>query len=168
MSKPTTDNQSKHKNDESISMLEKLSLPLLKQKMGAFANMVNVIAEGIFIVNGQGVIEIVNPLAANFFGAPQESLVGQKLFHLLQDRYREQYEYLFLNWQHATELPVNHGPKEVLLNRMDGTWLEADLSISCLPQSLTDTGVLMVGLLHNLTKHKVQYSGLRRLASTDH
>jgi diguanylate cyclase (GGDEF)-like protein/PAS domain S-box-containing protein len=168
MSKPNTDNQSKHINDETIALLEKLSVPLLNQKMGAFVNMVNVIAEGIFIVNAQGIIEVINPLAARFFGAPQESLVGQKWFHFLHDRYREQYEYLFLHWQDNHDLPLNHGPKEILLHRPDGTWLEADLSVSCLPASLTDSTALFVGVLHNLTKHKAEYSELRRLASTDH
>lgn len=149
-------------------MLERLSVPLLNQKMSTFANIFDVIAEAIFIVNAQGVIEMINPLAAKFFGAPQGTLVGQNCFHFLHERYREHYEYLFLNWQNATELPVNHGPKEVLINRIDGTWLEADLSISCLPQSLTGTTPLMVGVMHNLTKHKAQYSELRRLARTDH
>lgn len=168
MSKPNADKHNKHTNDDTISMLQKLSIPLLNQKMGAFANMVNVIAEGIFIVNAQGVIEMINPLAAKFFGAPQEALVGQKWFHFLHDRYREQYEYLFLNWQDNRDMPLNHGPKEILLNRPDSTWLEADLSVSCLPASLTDSTPLYVGVLHDLTKHKAEYSELRKLASTDH
>jgi len=65
-------------------------------------------------------------------------------------------------------MPLNHGPKEVLLNRSDSTWLEVDLSVSCLPASLTTTTPLFVGVLHNLTKHKAEYSELRKLASTDH
>ncbi|MFQ3199235.1 MAG: diguanylate cyclase (GGDEF)-like protein/PAS domain S-box-containing protein [Paraglaciecola sp.] len=166
MSKLNTDI---HKNNESISMLEKLSIPLANKKMGTFTGMVDVIAEGIFIVNGQGVIEFINPLAAKFFGAPKESLVGQKFFHFLHSRYRDQYESVFVKQQGNHQLPVNDGPKEVLIDRKDGTWLEADLSVSCLPQLLTGTrSTLMIGVLHNLTKHKAEYSELRRLASTDH
>ncbi|ABG38928.1 diguanylate cyclase with PAS/PAC sensor [Paraglaciecola sp. T6c] len=161
-------NQPKNKNVNSSSLLEALSLPLLNEKMHAFSKMVNVIAEAIFIVNGDGVIEVINPLAAKFFGAPQEALIGQKWFQFLHERYREQYEYLFINWNKTSGLPLNHGPKEVLINRHDNTWLEADLSVSCLPTSLTASTPLFVGVMHNLTKHKSEYSELRRLASTDH
>ena len=126
------------------------------------------IAEGIFIVNAKGVIEFINPIAAKFFGHSQDNLAGQLWFHFLHDRYREHYEYIFLNWQDNNKLPLNHGPKEVLLNRADGTWLEADLSISCLPESLTENEPLFVGVIHNLTTHKAEYSELRRQASTDH
>jgi PAS domain S-box-containing protein len=167
MSKSDTDKHSNHKNHENLAMFEGLSVPLLNKKMSAFASMVNVIAEGIFIVNAQGVIEIINPLAAQYFGAPQESIVGQKWFYFLHEGYRKNYQDLCLSLQDATELPVNHGPKEVLFKRVDGTWLEADLSISCLPRSLTGTTPLMIGVLHDLTKHKAEYSELRKLARAD-
>ncbi|MFT4937695.1 MAG: diguanylate cyclase (GGDEF)-like protein/PAS domain S-box-containing protein [Paraglaciecola sp.] len=168
MSKSNAYKVTNQKNDNTISMLEKLSVSLLNEKMGAFVNMVNVIAEGIFIVNAEGVIEMINPIAAKFFGAPQKALVGQKWFYFLHDRYREQYEYLFLNWKDNHDMPLNHGPKEILLKRLDSTWLEADVSVSCLPASLTASTPLFVGVLHNLTKHKAEYNELRKLASTDH
>jgi diguanylate cyclase (GGDEF)-like protein/PAS domain S-box-containing protein len=150
------------------TIVERFSIPLSNARMGSFINMINVIAEGIFVVNADGVIEVINPIAAKFFGSSQDALIGQKWFHYLHDRYREQYEYIFLNWKDNNKLPLNHGPKEVLLNRADGTWLEADLSISCLPASLTENAPLFVGVIHNLTTHKAEYSELRRQASTDH
>jgi PAS domain S-box-containing protein len=167
MSNFNADKHSNHKNNEPIAVLEKLKVPLLNKKMSAFTNMINVISEGIFIVNAEGVIEMINPLAATFFGAPQGSLIGQKWFHFLHEGYRKDYQNLFLNWQDATELPGNNGPTEVLITRMDGTWLEADLSISCLPRAFTGSTPLMVGVLHNLSKHKAEYSEVRRLARSD-
>lgn len=155
-------------HSEHRSIVERFSIPLSNAKMGSFINMINVIAEGIFVINADGIIEVINPIAAKYFGSSQEALVGKKWFHFLHDRYREQYEYIFLNWKDNTTLPLNHGPKEVLLNRSDGTWLEADLSISCLPESLTANAPLFVGVIHNLTAHKAEYSELRRQASTDH
>lgn len=160
--------QSKSQQINTLAMLERLSAPLLNEKLSTFVNMVDVIAEAIFIVNADGVIEMINPVAAKFFGAPQDTLIGQKWFHFLNDRYREQYEFIFLNWKNDQQLPLNHGPKEVLLNRADGTLLEADLSVSALPASLTDACPLFIGVLHNLSKHKAEYSELRRQASTDH
>ena len=153
---------------DSCSIIEKFSIPLSNEKMGAFVNMINVIAEGIFVVNANGVIEVINPMAAKFFGSSQEALVGQRWFNFLHDRHREQYEYIFLNWKDNKKQPLSHGPKEVLLTRADSSWLEADLSISCLPESLTEGSPMFVGVLHNLTQHKAEYSELRRQASTDH
>jgi PAS domain S-box-containing protein len=167
MSNFNADKHSNHKNNEPIAVLEKLKVPLLNKKMSAFTNMINVISEGIFIVNAEGVIEMINPLAATFFGAPQGSLIGQKWFHFLHEGYRKDYENLFINWQDVTKPRGNHGPEEVLINRIDGSWLEADLSISCLPHSLTGSTPLMIGVLHNLAKHKAEYTELRRLARSD-
>jgi diguanylate cyclase (GGDEF)-like protein/PAS domain S-box-containing protein len=154
--------------DDNKNIIDRFSIPLSNAKMGPLISMINVIAEGIFIVNAKGVIEFINPIAAKFFGHSQDALAGQLWFHFLHDRYREHYEYIFLHWQDNNKLPLNHGPKEVLLNRADGTWLEADLSISCLPESLTENEPLFVGVIHNLTTHKAEYSELRRQASTDH
>ena len=163
-------NSNKHneKNAKSPSLLDTFSLPLVNEKMNAFSRMANVIAEAIFIVNDEGIIEMINPLAAKFFGAPQEALIGQKWFTFLHERYREQYEYLFLNWNQNIDLPLSHGPKEVLVERTDRTWLEVDLSVSCLPASITESSPFYVGVMHSLTKHKSEYGELRRLASTDH
>jgi diguanylate cyclase (GGDEF)-like protein/PAS domain S-box-containing protein len=167
----TPANNSRQENSHNLdsrSVIEKFSISLSNEKMGPFINMINVIAEGIFVVNADGVIEVINPMAAKFFGDSQDALVGQRWFHFLHDRHREQYEYIFLNWKDNKNQPLSHGPKEVLLTRADSTWLEADLSISCLPGSLTQGSPMFVGVLHNLTAHKAEYSELRKQASTDH
>jgi diguanylate cyclase (GGDEF)-like protein/PAS domain S-box-containing protein len=153
---------------DSLSVIDKFSIALSNKEMGSFVNMINVIPEGIFVVNADGIIEVINPIAAKFFGNSQEALVGQRWFHFLHGRHREQYEYIFLNWKDNRKQPLSHGPKEVLLSRADSSWLEADLSISCLPETLTEGNPMFVGVLHNLSEHKAEYSELRRQASTDH
>jgi diguanylate cyclase (GGDEF)-like protein/PAS domain S-box-containing protein len=149
-------------------VIDKFSIALSNKEMGSFVNMISVIPEGIFVVNADGIIEVINPIAAKFFGNSQEALVGQRWFHFLHGRHREQYEYIFLNWKDNRKQPLSHGPKEVLLSRADSSWLEADLSISCLPETLTEGNPMFVGVLHNLSEHKAEYSELRRQASTDH
>jgi diguanylate cyclase (GGDEF)-like protein/PAS domain S-box-containing protein len=156
-----------HKPD-SLSVIDKFSIALSNKEMGSFVNMISVIPEGIFVVNADGIIEVINPIAAKFFGNSQEALIGQRWFHFLHGRHREQYEYIFLNWKDNRKQPLSHGPKEVLLSRADSSWLEADLSISCLPETLTEGNPMFVGVLHNLSEHKAEYSELRRQASTDH
>jgi diguanylate cyclase (GGDEF)-like protein/PAS domain S-box-containing protein len=168
MSNLNNNKQLKQQCEHHNSVIERFSIPLSNAKIGSFISMINVIAEGIFVVNADGVIEVINPMAAKFFGGSQDVIVGQRWFNFLHDRYREQYEYIFLNWKDNKKQSLNHGPKEVLLTRADGTWLEADLSISRLPETLTSGNAMFVGVLHNLTEHKAEYSELRRQASTDH
>jgi PAS domain-containing protein len=38
--------------------------------------MINIIAEGIFVVNADGVIEVIKPMAAKFFGSSQDAVVS--------------------------------------------------------------------------------------------
>jgi PAS domain S-box-containing protein len=149
------------------SVIEKFFISLSNEKFGAFIDMTNVIAEGVFVVNADDVIEVINSMAAKFFGNSQDALVGQRWFQFLHERQREQYEYIFLNWKNNKKHSLSHSPKEVLLTRADSTWLEADLSISCLPRLLAECSTMFVGVLHNLTD-KVEYSELRRLTNTDH
>jgi diguanylate cyclase (GGDEF)-like protein/PAS domain S-box-containing protein len=164
----TKDSISGAPRSEEISFVSKLTSALVNPKMSSFINMIDVLAEGIFIVDEDGIIQVINPIAAKFLGNAQHNIVYQKWFHFLHDRYREQYQYLFLHWKDNATLPLHHGPKEVLLSRADGSWLEADVSLSCLPTSLTDGKRLVAGVIHNLTKHKAEYSELRRQACTDH
>lgn len=150
-------------------LLKALSKPMYDEKISSIVKMINFIAEGIFVVNQQGVIEALNPLAAKFFGDSKENLIGQKWFSYLHESSREDYEFIFANWGKSNSTGnFNHGPKEVLITRSDKTWLEADLSLSSLSGLSSETGNLIVGVIHNLTEHKKEYSELRRQACTDH
>lgn len=153
---------------EQVTLLKAFSITSPNKKVSAILNMINFIAEAIFVVNEQGVIEAMNPLAAQFFGGQRDCLIGERWFTLLDDRHQEEYEYLFATWAKSDETLLNNGPKEVLLKRVDRSSLEADLSLSALPGLSADSGKLIVGVLHNLTKHKREYSELRRQACTDH
>ncbi|MEP2652526.1 MAG: diguanylate cyclase [Paraglaciecola sp.] len=168
MSMPKNKSTKNDADTDMFSVADKFSIPLITGKMNSFIEMINVISEGIFLINADGIIDMTNPMAAKFFGDSNENLVGESWFKFLHDRYREQYEYIFMNWKDNRNSTLNHGPKEVLLTRSDSTWLEADLSISLLPESLTGSNTIFIGVLHNLTKHKEEYSQLRKQASTDH
>ncbi|MGJ8680175.1 diguanylate cyclase [Paraglaciecola sp.] len=162
------------KNNNNLSnkqhlLFQTLSKPIYNKNISSILNMINFIAEGIFVINQQGVIEALNPLAAKFFGDSKENLIGHNWFSYLHDGCREDYEYILSTWsQNKSNGYVNNGPKEVLITRADGTWLEADLSLSSLAGLCSATGNLIVGVLHNLTEHKKEYGELKRKAYTDH
>ncbi|MDN3640280.1 diguanylate cyclase [Simiduia curdlanivorans] len=123
----------------------------------------NHVTEAILMVNASGVIEMINPAGAQLIGAPREALIGQTWTRHLSRPYKAEYEALFADWRKSKESQLNHGPKEVLFKRMDGEFIECDLSWSCLPGEKP----MFIGIIHNLTTHKAEYRELRRLARTD-
>jgi diguanylate cyclase (GGDEF)-like protein/PAS domain S-box-containing protein len=123
--------------------------------------------EPMFLVNKHGIIEAINPEGAKLFGAPKITLIGQKLSQYFCSDARNEYEGLFQGWRETLETQLNHGPKEVLLKRSDGTDLDVDLSLSCIPKSAHNDESVFIGVMHNLSSHKAEYKELRRLARTD-
>lgn len=138
------------------------------EQLSTLSTMINFVTEAVFAVNGEGVIEMINPVAAQFFGSTREELIGKKWYQFLSEKFREEYEYLFTNIRNTEDFPLNHGPKEVIVNRADGSTMETDLSLSCLPYLKSHANQLFIGVMHNLTTHKAEYNELRRLARTDH
>ncbi|UJF21644.1 sensor domain-containing diguanylate cyclase [Shewanella sp. OMA3-2] len=127
--------------------------------------LMNAISEAIFVVNDEGVIEMINQHAAKLFGAPKELLIGQKWTNFVNSAYQEEYQDLFVHWR-ETFTPFNHGPKEIVLQRVDSSLVDADLSLSCLPVG-EHAKPLIIGVMHNLTSHKEKFAELTRLANTD-
>ncbi|WP_102795332.1 sensor domain-containing diguanylate cyclase [Bowmanella denitrificans] len=128
---------------------------------------VNAIAEAVFVINNQGVIEMLNPQMASVLAQPKQNLIGQKWHHLLHENYRSQYQQLTNSWQGRNTLPITHGPAEVVLNRATGGCIEIDLSLSVLPTEICAGERLILGVVHNLSHYKAQYQALRKQAYTD-
>lgn len=133
----------------------------------SISNMINFISEGIFAIDRKGVIEMINPAAANMFGQNRDMLIGKSLLEFLGANQQEEYAALFERLLSRDNQVINHGPKEIKLVREDGTCLEADLSLSSLPESFITDRKLIIGVMHDLTSHKAEYGKLKRLARTD-
>ncbi|WP_434938980.1 diguanylate cyclase domain-containing protein [Shewanella sp. HL-SH8] len=134
-------------------------------QLSSLGFLMNAISEAIFVVNDEGVIEMINQHAAKLFGSPKELLIGQKWTNFVNSAYQEEYQELFAHWR-ETFTPFNHGPKEIVLQRSDSSLVNADISLSCLPVG-ENAKPLIVGVMHNLTSHKEKFEELTRLANTD-
>lgn len=136
--------------------------------VGAISTLMNAMVEGMFVVSISGHIKMINPAAAKLFGGKVEQLQGQLWFEYLNENFREEYRSLFSHLQGNAESLIAHGPKEVLLNQVNGTLLAADLSFSGVTTNAPESEPLYIGVLHDLTSHKAEYGKLKRLARTDH
>ncbi|WP_180237246.1 sensor domain-containing diguanylate cyclase [Lacimicrobium alkaliphilum] len=140
----------------------------LLSESGSLATMINFMSEGIVILNASGIIEMVNPVAATLFGDSRASLLGCNLLSMMSETYAEEYRILFNEIRNDNGLKLSHGPKEVAFCRNNRNLLEADMSLSSLPDIFSFDGVYLLGVIHDLTVHKAEYGRLKRLARTDH
>jgi diguanylate cyclase (GGDEF)-like protein/PAS domain S-box-containing protein len=140
---------------------------LNNQFLNTLANVINHVNEAIFIINEDGVFEMLNPMAVKLFGASRESLLGQYWCDFLGNQCKDEYISLLLQWKKRQGRQRNHGPKEIVIHRADSLMLDVDLSLSYLPIEQTGHSPMYIGVMHNLTTHKAEYQALRRQARTD-
>lgn len=123
----------------------------------------NHVSEAILTMDLEGRIELVNPVAAHLLGVSANEMVGRPWWNFLSRSYREEYRAIFSDWRADPANLPHYGPKEALLTRKDGTFVEVDLSLSGIPSATPK----IIVVLHDLTTHKAEYRELRRLARTD-
>ena len=140
---------------------------LNNQFLNTLANVINHVNEAIFVINQDGIFEMLNPMAIKLFGASRETLLGQHWCDFLGNQSKDEYLSLLLQWKKRQDQISNHGPKEVVVHRADSLMLDVDLSLSYLPVEQTGHSPMYIGVMHNLTNHKAEYQALRRQARTD-
>jgi diguanylate cyclase (GGDEF)-like protein len=99
---------------------------------------------------------------------PLEEIVGKKWQFFLQEQYRDDYNYMFKSWKNNYQTPLNHGPKEAKIIQDNGSFLDVELSISCLPPSISANTPLFICIMHDISKHIKKYKELETSAKLDH
>ncbi|MFC3120279.1 sensor domain-containing diguanylate cyclase [Agaribacter flavus] len=136
--------------------------------LSALYQIINVLAVGVFIVDENGQVTVANAHTAKIVGSSKEELLGKQWCEVLNDCHRDEYKQLFNTLKHDASKKLSHGPKEVVINRKDGKFSYADLSISRLPQTMVNAQSMFIGVLHDLSSHHAKYMKLKRLSRTDH
>ncbi|MBC3907644.1 MULTISPECIES: diguanylate cyclase domain-containing protein [Undibacterium] len=126
---------------------------------------VNNMAEGLLIIEADGRIQSSNPAADYLFGYAPDQLQGHSIFDLLDTAASQEYHHYFSRIASdgsGMQIP-QHGSREVQIKHHSGAMLNVDLSI--MPMFVRQP--LFVGLLHDITRHKLSEHALRREASMD-
>ncbi len=126
---------------------------------------VNNMAEGLLLINTDGIIRSANPAAYNLLGYAPGQLVDLNLIELLTEPFNIEYAgYFSYESNPAGRLnALRHGPQEVVLRGPSGNAVCLDLTMSKIFAEET----LYVGLLHDISAHKQSHDELLRIASTD-
>ena len=111
----------------------------------------NTITDGVMVIDGAGIICLLNPAAERLFGYPCSELLGKNISLLMPSPYSEQHD-AYLNAYLATGVKKIIGiGREVRGLRKNGSSFPLYLSVGELQEK---SQRLFVGILHDLTRQK--------------
>ncbi len=124
---------------------------------------VNNMAEGLLIIEADGRIQFTNPACDKYLGYPAHELAGKTIADLLNPMVAQEYLDYFERYAAAPETAHNHGTREVIIRHRQGSSVCMDLTLT--PMYLREP--LFIGLLHDITHHKLSEDALQRAAMVD-
>lgn len=107
---------------------------------------VNTVVDGILTTDERGVIESVNPAAADVFGYRPEALIGRNIRMLIPDPYQREYD----NYVRSEEKAIGPG-REIVGQREDGSTFPMELAIS---EMAVAGRRMFTGVVRDITKRR--------------
>ncbi len=120
-------------------------------------------AEGLLIIEANGRIQFTNPACDQHLGYGAEELAGSHIADLLNPLVAQEYLEYFARYAANPETAHSHGTREVIIRHKHGTSVCMDLTLT--PMFLRQP--LFIGLLHDITHHKLSEDALQRAAMVD-
>jgi two-component system cell cycle response regulator len=124
---------------------------------------VNSMAEGLLIIEPDGRVQFTNPACDQYLGYAPGELAGKTIFDLLNSHVAQEYLDYFGRYAANPETANSHGTREVIIRHKFGTSVCMDLTLT--PMFMRQP--LFIGLLHDITHHKMSEDALQRAAMVD-
>ncbi|GGB82497.1 diguanylate cyclase domain-containing protein [Pseudoduganella buxea] len=124
---------------------------------------VNSMAEGLLIIEANGRIQFTNPACDGYLGYAPEELAGRHIADLLNPLVAQEYLDYFARYAASPDTAHSHGTREVIIRHKQGKSVCMDLTLT--PMFLRQP--LFIGLLHDITHHKLSEDALQRAAMVD-
>ena len=124
---------------------------------------VNSMAEGLLIIEPDGSIQFTNPACDKYLGYAPGELATKTVFDLLNPLVAQEYLDYFGRYAANPETAHSHGTREVIIRHKFGTSVCMDLTLT--PMYMRQP--LFIGLLHDITHHKMSEDALQRAAMVD-
>jgi diguanylate cyclase (GGDEF)-like protein/PAS domain S-box-containing protein len=124
---------------------------------------VNNMAEGLLIIEANGRIQFTNPACDQHLGYMAHELAGKSISDLLNPLVANEYLEYFSRYAANPETAHSHGTREVIIRHRTGKSVCMDLTLT--PMYLRQP--LFIGLLHDITHHKLSEDALQRAAMID-
>jgi two-component system sensor kinase FixL len=128
-----------------------------------FQALLSAAVDGIIVIDGQGLIQIINPACEKLFGYRPEEVIGRNVHMLMPSPYREQHDD-YLRHYHATgERRIIGIGREVTGQRKDGSTFPMYLSVG---QAKADGEDIYVGIVRDLTDRVEREARLASILDT--
>jgi len=124
---------------------------------------VNNMAEGLMIIEANGRIQFTNPACDGYLGYDAHELAGKYISEMLNPLVAQEYLEYFARYAANPETAHSHGTREVIIRHKLGSSVCMDLTLT--PMFLRQP--LFIGLLHDITHHKLSEDALQRAAMVD-
>jgi len=111
----------------------------------------NTVIDGIITINRQGLIESINPAAANMFGYNNSEVIGQNVKLLMPEPYHQQHDGYIKNYQDTGEKQIIGVGREVKGQRKNGSVFPFFLSVS---EVKLEDKVIYTGIIHDISELK--------------
>lgn len=109
------------------------------------------VAEGIIIIDDQGIIERINPAAVGMFGYNQEEVVGKNIKMLMPEPYRSEHDDYMERYKQTGEPHIIGIGREVSGLSKNGTVFPFHLSVS---EVQLEDRVIFTGIIFDLSERK--------------
>lgn len=118
--------------------------------------------DSIILIDNKGIIELVNPAAANLFGYKPEEMLGRNVKMLMGSPHHEAHDGYVSRYQKTREARIIGIGREVVGLKKDGTTFPGRLAVS---EVTLENRTLFTGIIHDLTDVKLAEEKLRRYAA---
>ncbi|MEO6665534.1 MAG: EAL domain-containing protein, partial [Nitrospiria bacterium] len=122
-------------------------------------------ADGMVTIDGDRLVESLNPAAERIFGYPAAEVIGRNIKMLMPEPYQSEHDgYVQRYVDGGRGRIIGIGPREVVGRRRDGTTFPMDLAVS---EMRLDGQRLFIGIVRDITERKRAEERLDYLAHYD-
>ena len=108
--------------------------------------------DGMIVINERGIMEMVNPAAAQLFGYPEDEMVGRNVSMLMPSPHTEKHDSYLRNYLRTGKAHIIGIGRDVIGRKKDGRLFPCRLSIS--EVNFGEGRYNFTGILHDLTEQK--------------
>ena len=119
--------------------------------------------DGIITIDDKGIIETINPAAAQLFLYAPEEVIGKNIKTLMPNPYRAEHDGYIQNYKRSRNPKIIGIGREVTGQKKDGKTFPMRLAVS---EVILKDRTIFTGFVHDLSKQKAAESALKREKET--
>ncbi|MCP5367701.1 MAG: transporter substrate-binding domain-containing protein [Hyphomicrobiales bacterium] len=123
----------------------------LRRSEGRMRSVIDTAADGVIVIDAQGIIETFSPAAQSIFGYASDEVIGRNIKVLMPEPYRGEHDRYLGNYLESGEAKVIGYGREVEGLRKDGTRFPMDLAIG---EAAIDGEWMFTGIVRDITERK--------------